>query len=261
MPTFATPEPVAVKVTLDTGRIRVVASERADTVVEVLPAGPASSALAAAEQTRVELAAGALSVTAPHRAFLRPGGGIEVHLQLPAGSGISVSAVWVDVQAEGRLGACRFSTMGGPIRLERTGALSVSTSGSDVAVERVDGPADVQGATSSVQIRECAEDVTVATANGGIVVSRPASGVTAKTANGDIVVGALVRGQAVLTTARGSVEVGIGEGTAVHVDARSRLGSVHNLLEVRDGPDGFAERASVYARTWYGAITVQRATP
>ncbi|MGI5239542.1 DUF4097 family beta strand repeat-containing protein [Dactylosporangium sp. CA-139066] len=260
MPTFATPEPIAVRVVMDTGRVRVVATERADTVVEVRPAGPASSAIAAAEQTTVELAAGALTVAAPHRAFLRPGGGIEVHLQLPAGSGLTVTAVLADVQAEGRLGACRFSTVSGPIRLGETGPLTVSTSGSDVVVERVAGPADVQGATSSVHIRECTEDVTVATANGGIAVTRPSAGVTAKTANGDITVGALLRGEARLTTARGSVDIGIGAGTAAHVDARSRLGSVHNLLEVRDGPAGFAEQATIHARTWYGTITIQRAS-
>jgi hypothetical protein len=259
MPTFATPEPIAVRVVMDSGRVRVVATDRTDTVVEVRPAGPASSARAAAEQTTIELAAGALTVAAPHRAIMRPGGGIEVHLKLPAGSGLTVSAVLADVQAEGRLGACRFSTVSGPIRLQETGPLSVSTSGSDVSVERVAGPADVQGATSSVHIRECTEDVTVGTANGGITVSRPGAGVTAKTANGDISVGALLRGQAWLTTARGSVDIGITDGTAAHVDARSRLGKVHNRLEVREGPDGFAELATVHARTWYGTITIQRA--
>ncbi|MFG2039998.1 DUF4097 domain-containing protein [Dactylosporangium sp. NPDC048998] len=261
MPTFATPEPVAVKITMDTGRVRVVAGDRADTLVEVRPAGTASSAAADAEQTRVEHAAGALSVTAPKRAFPHPGGGIDVRLELPAGSSLAVSAVLVDVRAEGELGDCRFSTMSGPIRLEGADALHVSTSGSDVVAERVAGPVDVQASTASVRLRECAGDVSVSTANGGVEVARAARSLTAKTANGDIRVGELVRGQAWLTTARGSVDVGIGEGTAAHVDARSTLGSVHNLLEVRDGPDGFAERVTVHARTWYGTITIQRAAP
>lgn len=261
MRTFATAGPVAVTVVLDTGRVRVVASDRSDTVVAVLPAGPSASAVNAAEQTTVDHAAGALTVKAPHRAILRPGGGIDVVLEVPRGSSLEVRTVRADIRTEGELGACRFSTVSGPIHLEHVGALKVSTSGSDVVAGRVDGVADVQGATSSVRLQDCAADVEVATANGGITVLRAAGDVSAKTANGSIRIGEVARGQVHVSTARGSIEVGIAAGTAAHVDARSTLGSVHNLLEVRDGPEGFAERVSVYARTWYGQITLQRAMP
>ncbi|WP_432993292.1 DUF4097 family beta strand repeat-containing protein [Dactylosporangium sp. CA-233914] len=261
MRTFATPGPVAITVVLDSGRVRVVATERKESTVAVLPAGGSSSAAAAAEQTTVEHAAGALTIKAPHRAILRPGGGIDVQLEVPVGSGLEVHTVRADIRTEGELGDCRFSTVTGPIQLEHVGGLRVSTSGSDVVAGLVTGPVDVQGATSSVRLQECAADVEVATSNGGITIVRAAGSVSAKTANGSIRVAELVRGEARLTTARGSVEIGIAAGTAAHVDARSTLGQVHNLLEVRDGPEGFAERVSVHARTWYGTITIQRAMP
>ncbi|WP_433061048.1 DUF4097 family beta strand repeat-containing protein [Dactylosporangium sp. CS-033363] len=261
MRTFDTPGPVAVKVVLDTGRVRVVATERSASTVAVLPAGTSSSAVAAAEQTTVEHAAGTLTVKAPHRMFLRPGGGIDVHLEVPVGSSLEVQTVRADIRTEGRMGDCRFGTVSGPIQLEHVGALHVSTSGSDVIAGRVDGRAEVSGATASVRLQECAADVEVATANGGITVVRAAGSVSAKTANGSIRVSELSRGKANLSTARGSIEVGIAAGTAAHIDAHSTLGSVHNLLEVRTGPEGFAERVRVFARTWYGQITIQRAMP
>nr|BFE61050.1 DUF4097 family beta strand repeat-containing protein [Dactylosporangium thailandense] len=259
--TFDTAGPVAVKVVLDTGRVRVVATERPDAAVAVLPAGTSASAVSAAEQTTVEHAAGALTVKAPHRAILRPGGGIDVFLEVPAGSSLEVQTVRADISAQGRLGDCRFGTVSGPIHLEHVGALKVSTSGSDVVAGRVDGVADVQGATSSVRLQDCAADVEVATANGGITIVRAAGSVSAKTANGSIRVGEVSRGKVLLSTARGSIEVGIAAGTAALVDARSTLGSVHNLMAVRGGPEGFAERAEIHARTWYGQITLQRAMP
>ncbi|GAA3291241.1 hypothetical protein GCM10020218_063580 [Dactylosporangium vinaceum] len=132
MPTFDTPAPVAVTVVLDTGRVRCVATQRRDTAVAVLPAGTSAAAIAAAEQTTIEHGAGLLTVKAPHRAILRPGGGIDVFLEVPAGSSLEVHTVRADIRTEGELGDCRFSTVTGPIHLEHVGALRVSTSGSDV---------------------------------------------------------------------------------------------------------------------------------
>jgi len=55
MPVFDTPEPISVTVELGVGDLRVVAGDRADTVVEVRPSDPAKKGdVTAAEQTRVE---------------------------------------------------------------------------------------------------------------------------------------------------------------------------------------------------------------
>ena len=44
MPTFATPQPIHVSLELAAGAVRISASERTDTVVEVRPRDPASAA-------------------------------------------------------------------------------------------------------------------------------------------------------------------------------------------------------------------------
>ena len=57
MPIFDTPAPISVTIEIGVGDIRVVASERADTVVDVQPSdGSKQSHVTAAEQTRVERA-------------------------------------------------------------------------------------------------------------------------------------------------------------------------------------------------------------
>src|ERR687897_902184 len=66
MTTFDTPEPISVTLEVGVGDIRIVASDRTDTVVDVRPSDPAKkSDVTAAELTRVEYAEGRLLVGAP----------------------------------------------------------------------------------------------------------------------------------------------------------------------------------------------------
>ena len=63
MPTFDTPEPISVTLEVGVGDIRIVASDRTDTIVDVRPSDPAKkSDVTAAELTRVEFADGRLIV-------------------------------------------------------------------------------------------------------------------------------------------------------------------------------------------------------
>ena len=62
MPTFDTPEPISVSLELGVGEVRIAASDRDDTVVEVRPSDPTNSDdVSAAERTRVEYAEGGSS--------------------------------------------------------------------------------------------------------------------------------------------------------------------------------------------------------
>ena len=97
MPTFDTPEPISVSVELGVGDIRIEASDRADTIVEVRPSDPAKKAdVTAAERTRVEYAGGHLSVKGPsgwrHWMPRRGSESIDVVIGLPAGSRVHAEA-------------------------------------------------------------------------------------------------------------------------------------------------------------------------
>ena len=64
--TFDTPQPISVTFDLGVSDLRITATDRADTVVEVRPSDPDEPTdVTAAEQTRVEYADGVLQIKAP----------------------------------------------------------------------------------------------------------------------------------------------------------------------------------------------------
>jgi hypothetical protein len=111
MPTFETPEPISVTLVLGVGDIRISASDRADTVVDVLPSDPAKKGdVLAAEQTRVDFANGRLVVKAPKGwrqwAPWEGGKSVLVRIELPSGSGVWGSGGVASLQSSGRVGDC-----------------------------------------------------------------------------------------------------------------------------------------------------------
>ncbi len=131
MPTFDTPEPISVNLEICVGDLRVVASDRADTVVDVQPSDPAKqSDVTAAEQTRVAYANGALQIKAPKgwRRYSFRGGheSIEVRIDLPTGSLLRGEAGVAGLQASGTLGECRYRTGAGDVAVEHVAGRSSS---------------------------------------------------------------------------------------------------------------------------------------
>jgi ABC-2 type transport system ATP-binding protein len=144
MPTFDTPGPIAVTAELGVGDLRVVASDRTDTIVEVRPSDPTKKAdVTAAEQTRVEYADGRLLIKTPKswRQLTWRGGGesIDVQVDLPAGSHLRGDAGVAALHCRGRLGECRYRTGVGEIQLDQAGPVQLKTGGGDVTELRVGG--------------------------------------------------------------------------------------------------------------------------
>ena len=109
MPTFETPEPIVVTVELGVGSLRIAAADLTDTIVDVRPRDPSKRTdVVAAEQTRVEYANGRLLVRTPKgwRQWSRWRGheSIEVRIELPVGSSLSVDAGVGSITSTGRLG-------------------------------------------------------------------------------------------------------------------------------------------------------------
>lgn len=66
MPSYETPEPISVTLELGAGHVRVVASDRTETVVTVAPTDEADETdVKAAQQVRVDYANGVLRMTGP----------------------------------------------------------------------------------------------------------------------------------------------------------------------------------------------------
>jgi DUF4097 and DUF4098 domain-containing protein YvlB len=278
MPNYETPEPISVTLELGVGNVRIAASDRTDTVVEVRPSDEADeSDVQAAQQVRVDYTNGKLQVTGPKRVFdfSRKTKSVDVSIGLPSGSQLSAHLLMGDIRCAGRLGECRLKTTGN-VWLERTGPLRLHTGAGHVTADGITGDAEISTGSGKIQIGEVAGaaevknsngdttvdavtgDVRVRNANGAIDIERAGAGVDVKTSNGGIRLGEVVRGSVVLGTAAGNLDIGIAEGTAAWLELNTGFGHVRNLLENATGPEKADETVEVRGRTSYGDITIHR---
>ncbi|RIJ71235.1 hypothetical protein D1871_14515 [Nakamurella silvestris] len=280
MPTFTTPEPISLSIDVVAGQVNLLATDRADTLVEVRPGNPAREAdTRAADQTTIDFNAGRLEVRTPRTRALslfgKPGS-VEVAVSIPVGSAVQIEGSLVQVQAGGRVGECRVKVTAGDIHLDHTGPLEAATGSGTVVVVRVDGHAEIRTGTGKIRVGQVlgntriknsnghswitgvGGDLRVTAANGDIFVGRAESDVTAKSANGDIRLEAAVRGTTELKTAAGDIEIGVPSGTAALLDLHTAFGRVRSLMEVIDEPAAADETAAIHANTSYGDIVVRR---
>ncbi|WP_106401239.1 DUF4097 family beta strand repeat-containing protein [Actinocorallia populi] len=218
MTTFPTSAPISVVLDVPAGRVRLVAADRADTTVEVLPADAAKGRDAkAAEQTRVEYGDGVLRITAPSGGqILGPSGSVEITVHLPAGSGVEAKTASLELQAAGRLGEVALEGAHGPVEIEEAAGVRLATDAGDVRIGRLSGSADIT------------------------------------TAKGDITITEAVRGTVVLRTQAGQITVGAAPGVSASLDAGTSHGRITNALK----NDGTADLA-IQATTAHGDITAR----
>jgi DUF4097 and DUF4098 domain-containing protein YvlB len=265
MPIFHTPLPISVTVELGVGDLRVVASDRTDTVVEVQPSDPAkSSDVTAAEQTRVEYADGVLQIKAPRGwkryAFRGGSESIDVRIELPTGSQLSGAVALAGLRCTGTLGDFRYKTGGGDVTIEEVaGTVDLTTGTGAIRIDRIAGSATIKNGNGDTWIGEVVGDLQMKAANGKITVDHALASVTAKTANGDIHLDEVDRGVVVAATACGKVDVGVRPGAAAWLDLHTGFGHVHNLLDVGGPPSSAVDTVEVRARSSFGDITIRRA--
>ncbi|MDG3014284.1 DUF4097 family beta strand repeat-containing protein [Speluncibacter jeojiensis] len=287
MTTFDTPEPIHADVHLMVGTVRITASDRVDTVVEVRPRRDGNqSDIQAAENTTVRYSGGRLSVTAPKPTlpgglrgilgFLGGGGSVEIDIALPTGSHVRGHGSATSFTGTGRLGECQMKTTAGNVDLDEVGPLVLNTVTGDVTVDRADGRCEVTNGSGSLRLGELNGPATVKNsngdtyiaagndglrvraANGSITVDRARGTVTAKSANGRIRIGEMSGGALDLDTANGDLEIGIADGLAAWLDVNTFSGSVRNQMEPSEHPDPDADTVEVRARTAHGDITIRR---
>lgn len=215
MHTFATTTPVAVVLDLPAGRIRLTATDRTDTTVEVRPANAAKNRdVKAAEQTTVDYADGVLRIEGlVKNQLLGSSGFVDVTVNLPAGSQVEAKAASAEFQASGQYGDFAFEGAHGSIQLDRVANVRLTTDAGEVSIARLDGSAEIT------------------------------------TTKGDIRVGEAVRGTVVLRTQAGDISVGAA--TSATLDAGTTLGRIQNSLRnSADTPD-----LTIHATTAQGDIT------
>jgi DUF4097 and DUF4098 domain-containing protein YvlB len=281
MTTFSTPQPITATLQLAAGDIELRASERADTVVEIAPSYALNDAdVAAAEQTRVEYANGALHVIGAKGrgiGLLRKPGSVRVTVWLPSGSAAQASTGLGRVTSSGRLGECRVRSGAGDIQIADAASLDVATGIGEVAAHEIAG--DVRCKTGSGGVRiavvggathvrnsngdtylgDAHGSTSVKSSNGKVTIDRARADVRAATAHGNLTVGSVEGGVLDLKTAMGRIEIGVREGTAARLDLHTSFGNVISDLAPTDGPAGTGATVEIVARTSAGDIVIARA--
>ncbi|KRE22344.1 DUF4097 family beta strand repeat-containing protein [Agromyces sp. Soil535] len=281
MPVFATPEPISVTLDLAAANVRFIASDRADTVVEVRPSRPSKPAdVKAAEQAEVEYTDGGLRVhTSKGRlyyAWFAAGESVDITIELPTGSAVRGEISYGNVRTEGRLGWCAVKTGAGEITIDEAGPIELRTGAGDVSVATATGHSDIETRAGGVRIRQVdgsaaiknsygdttigavTGELRVKGAYGSIWVDLALGPVDVKTAHGSVRLDEVVRGEVHLESSYGALEVGIRRGTAAWLDVATQHGRVLNSLGAQEGPGASDETAEVRARSSWGDIVIRR---
>jgi DUF4097 and DUF4098 domain-containing protein YvlB len=281
MTVFQTPEPISVSLEFGVGDLSLVASDRAETVVEIEPTDPTKEGdVNAAKQTRVEYASGSLLVRGPKNwRQWTPWGGrdsIDVEVQLPEGSRVNADMASASVRGIGRLGELDVKTGLGDVRIDDAGPVKIRTGFGEVMIRRVEGEADVKTGSGRIDIGSVRGSAIVKNSNGdtrvgevegraqlqnsngAIQVDSAHSDVTAKTALGDVRLGLISRGAIEAKTACGQIDIGVFDGVAAWLDLSTGFGRVNNELEDIDRPPAEEQSAEIRAHTAAGDINIRR---
>ncbi|MES9524815.1 DUF4097 family beta strand repeat-containing protein [Streptomyces capoamus] len=216
---FATPAPVSAVLDIPSGRVQLIAAERADTTVEVLPADAAKSRdVKAAEQIEVSYDDGVLRIAAPaaRNQLLGSSGAVEVTVQLPAGSRVEGRASAAELRGVGRLGDLAFDGAHQRIKIDEAAGVRLTAVDGDVEIGRLGGSAEIS------------------------------------TERGDIRIAEAGSGTVVLRTRSGDISVAAAPGVSASLDADTGHGRVSNALR-NDGGVGLDIRAT----TSHGDITAR----
>lgn len=281
MPTFDfdTPSPVTATVDLPIGELRVIASDRTDTTVEVSSA-PADRAQA--DAVRVELVGDDLRVTGPPLGLLAkltpktPGRTLEVEIAVPSGSALTVRSGYGGVRAEGRLGACTVHAKYGDVRIDDaasatlsvgygqarvTGAVAgdadVVADHGGIQVGRIGGSANLRSRHGTIRADEIVGEAVLTGSHDTVDVDVVGAGAQVRTTHGNVRLGRVARGEVSLTTSHGRLEVGVAPTSAAWLDVDT-TGRVSNDLTPRDDPSGFGETVSIFARSQDGNVVIRR---
>jgi hypothetical protein len=278
MPAYETLTPIDADIDVSAGHVEVVASDRADTTVEVTPTNPGRSGdVSLAREATVAFENNRLRVRVPPRLkLLGPNGSVDVRVELPTGSRAEIETGYGSVRVRGELGAARIVAKYGNVNADRVGDLALVSPHGEVDIAEVDGELEVaaghghvrigriagaarlRGAHGSLTLGTTEGEVDVAT-SGRLTIERALGDVTARSAHGAIRVLEAAGGILRLENGYAEVEVGVPTGVVAWVDAASAHGVVRN--ELTPGPEaaGTDRTIELHLRANWADVLIRRA--
>lgn len=219
MQKFDTPAPISTVLDITAGRIQIIAAERTDTTVEIVPADSTKSRdVKAAERTTVSYADGVLRIATdqPKNQLFGASGSVQITVQLPAGSRVEGTSAGAELRGVGRLGDLAFEGAYRHTKVDEAGSVHLTAVDGDIEIGRLGGPAEIS------------------------------------TARGDIRINEAVRGAVVLRTQSGDISVAAAAGVSTALEADTGHGRISNALK-NDGTVALDIRAT----TSHGDITAR----
>jgi hypothetical protein len=279
MPAYESRTPIDADIDVSAGHIEVVASDRADTTVEVTPTNPGRSGdVSLARAATVAFEDNRLRVHVPGRLkVLGPGrDSVDVRVELPTGSRAGIEASYGSVRVRGELGATRIVARYGNVSADRVGDLALVSPHGEVDIAEVDGGLDVKAAYGHVRIGRIAgaarlrgahgtltlgttEGQVDVTTSGPLTIERALGDVTARTAYGAIHVLEAEGGILRLESTYKEVEVGVPAGVAAWVDAASAHGVVRSELTPDPEAAGTDRTIELHLRANWADVLIRRA--
>ncbi|MDQ2782813.1 DUF4097 family beta strand repeat-containing protein [Lapillicoccus sp.] len=280
MPTYTTPNPVDLAINLQVGRIEVVSGERADTVVTVVPSNPAKAVdRRGADETKVDFDGQRVTIVGPRPriSWFGPTESVDVRVEVPTGSRLTVEIAVGGVRTLGRLGATRIKGSLGAVEVDTTadlwlraghgnatvgtaeGAVEITADHGQIRVGRVTGDAILKASHGTIVVEESGGDLDAKLSYGDLEITRALASVVAKTAYGSIQLREVSSGSIQVESGFGEVTIGVRSGVPAWLDLSSKDGQVRNELVSDRGPEASEHAVAVRARTQYGDIDIRRA--
>lgn len=282
MPTYITPSAIDVAINLQVGRIEVVAGDRTDTVVTVLPTNPGKAVdRRGADDTKVEFDGQLLTITGPkpRLSWIGPGpnDSTDVRIELPTGSRLTAEIAVGNVVATGRLGATRIKSSTGSVDVDTTGDLWLRAGHGNATVARVDGSMELTADHGQIRLGTVTGDAILKASHGTVTVGQSGGALEAKLSYGDLEIGRALASVAAKTaygnielrevsggaieveSGFGQITIGVRPGVPVWLDLSTKDGHVRNEITADAPPEASEQSVSVRAHTQFSDITIRRA--
>lgn len=281
MPSFDVSGPIDLEVTAGVAFVDIVASDRPDATVEVLPGTPGRGGdESLARASTVSLDNGRVRVNVPRRLNLfSKGDSVDVRCEVPTGSRVTIEDTYGSVRTRGVLGDARITAKYGSVTVDKvadlvldapygstdvaevTGRLEVSGGYGVVRIAEVRGDARLRASYGSLELGTTGGDVE-ATTSGALTIDRALGNVTARSAHGPIRIREVSGGAVRLDNGHADVDVGVATGVAAWIEASSAHGRVRNELTPDPAAAGSDRTVELHLHADYGNVIVRRlATP
>ncbi|MFI6907464.1 DUF4097 family beta strand repeat-containing protein [Nonomuraea sp. NPDC050394] len=259
MPTFSTPDPIALHVNFPAGDLVVTASDRTDTTVEVTPEHLDHGA-DYAESVKITHRDGVVQVKAPDSSRLRRTPSLDIVVEIPTGSRVVVETASADVRIRGRLAGIEFSSASGDLEATHAATAMAKTASGDINLDVIDGVASINTASGDVRITEARGPVTATVVSGDLVIERAASDASITSISGEVSLRCVTSGKIGIRTTSGDATVAVHEGTAAWLDINSLTGRVTSALtQDATEPSPAEQTVEITARSLSGGIAITRA--